>query len=497
MSRKSLHTRSKAVIGLDLGTSAAKCVIVSKGHILGSATTAIDVLNPQPGWSEQDPAAWLLAARRSVREAVSNSGIAAEDIVAIGLSGQMHGAVALDHSGTPLRPAILWNDNRSVAECSALATALPNIGDVAGIGPMPGFTAPKLMWMRHHEPELYGAIQTVMLPKDYLALWLSGNISTDLSDAAGTMWLDQRERRWSVELAEASGIEMAWLPSLYNGFEQIGCLREVVADELGLPKDIAVMAGGGDAATGSLSMGAAKAGRCLMSLGTSGQLLVVDDCYKPKPKKFVHAFCHTLPDTWFRMAAMLNGARPLAWFAQVLGNSVEEMLALSTEADPERIPLFLPYLTGERSPHGDPNIRGCFYGLEDASGAAEMSRAVVEAVAFSMGDAAESFGVGFAPDSPVPVIGGGSRSDIVLQALADVLGQPVARSEAGEGGAAFGAALLAEVGRGIRSIEALSFEPPVSFVVAPEGNVALLQRFARYRSLYNALKPFADPGASE
>ena len=398
---------SGAVLGVDLGTSAVKAAVVSEGRILSTASAPLDVASPQPGWSEQNPESWLSAASTAVRAAVSQSPCSADNISAIGLSGQMHGAVTLDCHGTPIRPAILWNDNRATAECAELAHSMPQIGTIAGIGPLPGFTAPKLMWMRTHEARNFDAIRRIMLPKDYLGYWMTGNAVTDTSDAAGTMWLDQRTRDWSAEIAGISGIDLGWLSEVKSGFDLAGPLRKETAEELGLAS------GGGDATTGALSLGAAEAGKCFMSLGTSGQFLVVDDAYLPAPEKFVHAYCHTLPDKWFRMAAMLNGTRPLAWFAQVLKTNVREMLEQAKTCDMSRVPLFLPYLTGERSPHGDPDIRGCFYGLDDATGAAEMARAVVEAVAFSMGEAKESFGSDFAPEGVIPVIGGGSRSDEV------------------------------------------------------------------------------------
>ena len=477
-----------AVIGVDLGTSGVKAVVARDGTLLASAHSPLIVSNPEPGWSEQHPEDWVGAARQAITDAVSKSGLPKEHIAGIGLSGQMHGAVVLDSAHQPLRPAILWNDNRAVAECAALTDAIPDIGQIAGIVPLPGFTAPKLMWLRSNEPEVFGQTRTILLPKDYLALWMTGEIGTDRSDAAGTLWLDQKAREWSAAVVYDTGIDPSMLPALRDGSDRVGYLRDSVAEQLGLVAGLPVFAGGGDAATGALALGAASAGKCFMSLGTSGQLLMVDDAYRPDPARYIHDYCHTLPGLWYRMAAMLNGARPLAWFAGVLGVEVPEMLHLSEQADPNRIPLFLPYLTGERSPHGDPNIRGGFYGLEDATGRGEMARAVVEAVAFSMGDAKASFGAAFEPAGPIPAIGGGSRGNAVLRAIASVIGHPVARAEVGDGGAAMGAAYLAELGAGMREPGSLVFDPPVSQVWEPEADEALLVRFARYQALYQALK---------
>lgn len=482
------------VLGVDLGTSAVKCVVVSGGRILGSASAPLDVDSPHPGWSEQPPEAWIAAAVHAIQAACAASGIDSQHVCGIGLSGQMHGAVVLDAQAQPLRPAILWNDNRSTAECRALATQCPEVGQLAGVAPLPGFTAPKLIWMQQHEPELFSRISTILLPKDYLALWLTGERATDRSDAAGTLWLDQKARDWSDRMVEASGIDRGWLPPLKDGFEAVGPLRAAAAEALGLRAGVTVFAGGGDAATGAVALGAVAPGRCMMSLGTSGQLLVVDDFYAPNPDKVVHAFCHTVPNTWFRMAAMLNGARPMAWFANVLGLSVEQMLAKADQANMSRIPLFLPYLTGERSPHGDPAIRGGFYGLEDATGAPEMARAVVEAVAFTMVDALDSFGTDVDLAAPIPVIGGGSRSDIVLQTLADGLHIPVARATAGEGGAALGAALLAKVGTGQRAAQDLAFTPELGRVYTPSDVPGLSDRRHRFAELYQTLRPYAAVG---
>ncbi|MEO0487327.1 MAG: xylulokinase [Pseudomonadota bacterium] len=478
----------RAVLGVDLGTSAVKCVVVVAGAIVASATAPLQVDRPHPGWSEQDPAAWLDAARLAIGQAVARAGLAADAIVGIGLSGQMHGAVVLGGAQTPLRPAMLWNDNRATAQCAVLGARVPGIGQIAGIGPLPGFTAPKLMWLAVHEPALFARIRAVLLPKDYLALWLTGALSTDRSDAAGTLWLDQAQRAWSADVVAASGIERDWLPPLRDGFELAGTLRAQAAEVLGLRAGVAVYAGGGDAAAGAVALGAVAPGRSMMSLGTSGQLLVAAARHEPRPELYLHSYCHTVPGRWFRMAAMLNGARPLAWFAQVLGCSVPELLAKAAEADRARVPLFLPYLTGERSPHGDPSIRGGFYGLEDATGPGEMARAVMEAVAFSMADALASFGPEVALTAPVPVIGGGSRSDALLQTLADALDLPMGRAAAGAGGAALGAARLAELGAGLCGRDTLEAAPVLEAVFEPRPSDGLHDRLARYRGLYHRLK---------
>ena len=479
---------SAVALGIDLGTSAVKCVLTRQGVVIGTGSSALSVSSPHAGWSEQDPTDWIEAVKIAATRTIQAADISPKEIKGISLSGQMHGAIILGALGEVLRPAILWNDNRSTKECAELSTKLPNIGQIAGVPPLPGFTAPKLMWLKTYEPEIFARIETILLPKDYIAFWLTGERVSDRSDAAGTLWLDQRARAWGSDLIEASGIEGHWLPKLHDGCDAIGGVTKTAADALGLARNVPVFAGGGDAAAGALSIGAASAGKCFISLGTSGQLLVVDDTYRPNPDQFVHAFCHTLPDLWYRMAAMLNGARPLSWFAAVLECSVPELLSEAERANTARIPLFLPYLTGERSPHGDPDIRAAFYDLDDATGRPEMCRAVVEAIAFMMRDAQGSFGDSFAPTGPIPVIGGGSRSDLVLQTLANVLDHPVARTDAAAEGPAFGAALLAELGMQARTLSDMAFDAPLTDIFNPINDAPLNARYARYQGLYQALR---------
>ncbi|MEO0358621.1 MAG: xylulokinase, partial [Pseudomonadota bacterium] len=463
-------------------------VVVRHGDVLASQDAALTLQSPKPGWSEQDPVAWIAATCAAVHGALAAAGKDARDVAGISLSGQMHGAVMLDATDNPVRPCILWNDNRSVAQCAELSRGVPDIGYKAGIPPLPGFTAPKLMWVAQHDAAAFAQIKTILMPKDFIGLWLTGEKGTDYSDAAGTCWLNQADHAWDPKIIEASGIDPAWLPPLMHGFDRLGTVRGDVAQQLGLSAACPVFAGGGDAATGALSLGAAHAGQCFMSLGTSGQLLTVDAQYQPNPDQFVHAYCHTVPGTWYRMAAMLNGARPLAWFAGVLGCDVAHVLDQAAQANPDRVPVFLPYLTGERSPHGDPDVRGGFYGLEDATGQPEMCRAVVEAVCFMMRDALDSFGDTFQPNGPIPVIGGGSRSDLLLGWMADVLDMPVARAEAGAGRAAFGAAILAEVGTGARTVQDMAFAPMLSQQFLPRANDHMAGRLVQYRDLYNRVR---------
>ncbi|MGV6840369.1 MAG: xylulokinase [Planktomarina sp.] len=475
-------------IGIDVGTSAVKVLGFGQGCILAQASVPLELLRPAPGWAEQNPDDWYKAVCAAVHDVIAQTGGNSTAVQGIGLSGQMHGAVVLGKDQCPLCPAILWNDNRSAAQCNALARNAPDIGHIAGVPPLPGFTAPKLMWIKSNAPKTYSQIAHVMLPKDYIAFKLTGILGTDHSDAAGSLWYNQTTRDWDADLCAASETDPAWLPPLRYGNECVGVLQSKASQDLGLPSFVRVYAGGGDAATGAVSLGAVKPGRRFMSLGTSAQYLHIDQEYRPNPDMMVHAFAHTLPNLRYRMAAMLNGARPMAWFADVLGCSVPQMLTRAKTApfDPDLI--FLPYLSGERSPHGDPDIRAGFFGINDGTDGADMARAVVESIAFMMCDAVDSFGDANVDDAVIPVIGGGAQSGFLLQTLADVLQVPVGRAAASVGGAAFGALQLARLGAGDVSIDDISTPPVIHKTFAPHKADDLQQKLAKYRALYRALK---------
>lgn len=481
-------------LGLDLGSSAVKAV-AARGHsVIAQASAELTIQSPRPGWSEQAPDHWIRAAAQACRTVAEALGTETNAIAGIGLSGQMHGATILDADRQPLRPCILWNDSRSAPECRILAERLPGLAMRAGVPPMPGFTAPKLLWIAEHEPELYSRIRHVLLPKDYLGLWLHGDLATDRSDAAGTLWLDEARGDWDRELCEISATDPAWLPPVKAGTDPVGRLRSDAAGACGLKPGLPVFAGGGDAATGAVSIGATRPGRGFVSLGTSGQLFLCTDGYRPNPARMVHAFAHTLPDRHYQMACMLNGARPLAWYAEILGCPVAEVVALAAEADRARAPIFLPYLTGERSPHADPYIRGAFFGLEDATRRAETAYAVMEAIAFTFADAAESFGNSLDAAPHLLAVGGGTRSQALLQLIADTTGRRIGRSDGAEAGPALGAALLAAVGAGTMDETALARSPEVTLWLEPgERDELMLDRLARYRALYEALAPLNQP----
>jgi xylulokinase len=478
-------------LGIDLGTSGVKAVIIGDdGGVLAQATAPLDLSRPHPMWSEQDPEAWW----RAAGEAVVALGPARTGVRGIGLSGQMHGAVVLDAADRVLRPAILWNDGRSHAECRALDTAARR---VAGNRAMPGFTAPKLLWLRAHEPAVFAATRRVLLPKDWLRLRMVGEAVSEMSDAAGTLWLDVAARAWSGEMLALTGLGLGHMPRLVEGSEVSGTLRAAVAAEWGLPPGIVVAGGGGDNAAGAVGIGCIALGDAFVSLGTSGVVFVADAAPMPDPERTVHAFCHALPGRWHRMAVILSAAAALSWATRVLGSADEAALLAEVEAAgapaSNRV-VFLPYLAGERTPHDDPAAAGVWFGLEGASSRADLARAVLEGVAFALADGLDALQARGGRIPSLSVIGGGARSALWGRILATALDRDLVFRAGGEVGPALGAARLAMLAGGA-DLEATCTEPPIARIQPPEPALAegLARRRAIFRSLYRDLAPrFAE-----
>ncbi len=486
-------------LGIDIGTSAVKIVIApATGGVVASVSEPLSISSPHPLWSEQNPDDWWSATVTACAKARAEAPEAWKTINAIGLSGQMHGATVLGADKRPLRPAILWNDGRAFDECAEIEANFPDHGQIAGVPAMPGFTAPKILWLRHHEPQVHAAIAHILLPKDYVRLQMTGELATDMADAAGTIWLDEAKRQWSEALCAASATDPAWLPALHEGTERSGVLTASAAETLDLPAGIPVAAGGGDAATGAVGIGAVRDGDAFLSLGTSGQFFIADEAYRPNPESYVHAFAHAVPGRWFRMAVMLNGAAPLAWLSSVSGADIPTLLAEAQEARTDRLPLFLPYLTGERSPHNDPYIRGTFSGLEASTTRGEMARAVIDAIAYCFRDARDSLAAAGGVVDRAMAIGGGTRSPLVLQTLADALGITLIRTVGAESGPAYGAARLSAVCVGELSVDDLAEKPATEATFEPNATQAERHaiRHRRYQALYRALAPLARPKAA-
>jgi xylulokinase len=479
-------------LGIDLGTSEVKLLLLSAAYqVVDTAGEALSVSRPQPLWSEQDPAHWWQATQRAVQTLRTRQPKAWAQVKGIGLSGQMHGAVTLDEALQPLRPAILWNDGRSAAECDELLRCVPDLHQRTGNLAMPGFTAPKLMWLQAHEPTLFSRIHKVLLPKDYLRLLLTGDLASDPSDAAGTLWLDPAKRDWDDTLLAATGLGREHMPRLVDGGAPSGKLRTSLAHEWGLSESVIVAGGAGDNAASAVGIGAVQPGQGFISLGTSGVMFVVTDAFRPNPAQAVHAFCHTLPQRWHQMTVMLSAASSLAWLTQLLRFENETKLLAPLEAGQvvsPHAPLFLPYLSGERTPHNDVHARGVFFGLDAAHGPTELAHAVLEGVAFGMAQGLSALRAAGSDVQRLSLVGGGARSAYWAQLHADVLGLEVQTLEGGAAGGALGAARLGGLACG-ESEESVCTAPAVQQSFIPNGDhrALLMPRLERFNALYPRL----------
>ncbi|NYG32415.1 xylulokinase [Sphaerotilus montanus] len=481
-------------LGIDLGTSEVKFLLLDAQHQIHAVVgEPLTVQRPQPLWSEQAPGEWWAATERAMQRLKAEHGAALAQVRAIGLSGQMHGAVLMDAAGEVLRPAILWNDGRSGAECVELEAACPRLHDIAGNLAMPGFTAPKLLWVRKHEPDLFARTATVLLPKDWLRFMLTGERVGEMSDAAGTLWLDVAERRWSAEVLAACGMTEVQMPRLVEGSEVSGVLKAELAARWGLPAGVVIAGGGGDNAASAVGIGAVRPGEGFVSLGTSGVIFLTSDRFRPNPASAMHAFCHALPGTWHQMSVMLSAANGLRWVTHLVGAASEaallEQVAQLTPQQRARAPLFLPYLNGERTPHNNPHAQGCFFGLTNDHDAAALGYAVVEGVTFGLLDGWHSLGVQPGEVESLSLVGGGARSALWAQLLASAIGVPMVTRRGGEAGGALGAARLAWLADG-GAVEEVCRAPQVAATFAPDAAEAAVlgPRHARFKALYRAVE---------
>jgi len=476
-------------LGIDIGTSGVKALLLDeRGVIVAQAAAPLQVSRPQPGYSEQDPDSWWQATLHAVTALPADARAA---VRAVGLSGQMHGATLLDREDRPLRPAILWNDGRSALECLDLERREPASRAITGNIMMPGFTAPKLLWVSRHEPEIFRRTACVLLPKDYVRLKLTGEKVSDTSDAAGTGWLNVGERRWSDAMLAATGLSSAHMPRLVEGSEPSGTVSAVAANQLQLPQ-VVVAGGGGDNAASAIGLGVISPGQAFLSLGTSGVLFVVTDRFRPNPDRAAHAFCHCLPRRWHQMSVMLSAASVLDWVAQLTG---EANLARLVEAARVRginrqSPFFLPYLAGERTPHNDPHARGVFFGIRADTNAADLTNAVLEGVALAFADGLDVLLEKGGSMAEISVTGGGARLPYWGELLAAALQRPLTYRSGGEVGAALGAARLGRLALSESSVEQVCPAPPIERVVEPNAAMAALlsSRRPTFARLYQDLK---------
>lgn len=475
-------------IGIDLGTSGVKSIaMLSSGEIVATKSVSLEVSRPAPLWSEQAPLDWWNATCESIKglgESVDLS-----EVKAIGLSGQMHGATLLDGDGEVLRPAILWNDGRCEAECHELEALVPESRAITGNIMMPGFTAPKLKWVANHEPEVFAKVKQVLLPKDYLRFKMTGDYASEMSDSAGTCWLDVRARDWNDELLQATGLTREQMPKLFEGSEITGVLTQEMAKNWGMSQ-VPVIAGGGDNAAGAVGVGITQPGQAMLSLGTSGVYFAVSDGFISNPESALHSFCHALPNTWHTMSVILSAASCLQWVADLTGfDDVGEMIQqVELSADKSSQVIFLPYLSGERTPHNDPNSKGVFFGMTHSTTKLELAQAVLEGVGFAFADGFDALHVTKMIPEEVSLIGGGARSEYWRQMLADIVGLPLVYRKGGDVGPALGAARLAQLateeGADINTIC-----PVPELVQRHEPNAEQADYYQEKRATYQALYP--------
>jgi xylulokinase len=476
-------------LGIDIGTSSVKAVLVDEGGaVVDQASAPLPISRPHPGWSEQSPADWWEATNTAV---VSLSAKLRHGVKAVGLSGQMHGATLLDAKDKALRPAILWNDGRSEAECAELEAAEPKSRKITGNIAMPGFTAPKLVWVRKHEPEIFAQTKTVLLPKDYVRLRMTGEKATDLSDAAGTLWVDVAKRKWSGAMLAATGLDESHMPKLCEGPDVTGKLRAELAEAWGMQR-VPVVAGGGDNAAGAVGVGVIDPGDAFLSLGTSGVLFLAGSAFLPNPERAVHAFCHALPNRWHQMTVMLSAASCVDWAAQASGCADAGALLAKVEARGrlDGTEVFLPYLSGERTPHNDPHARGVLFGINHDTDAGAIGQAVLEGVAFGFADGLDALIEAGATVGQISVIGGGARSAWWGRVIAAALGRPLAYRDGSEVGPAYGAARLARLGVTGEAVEDVCAPPPVRAVIEPDDRdiERLAGKRAQFAHLYQDLR---------
>jgi len=486
-------------LGIDTSTTGSKAILIDEsGQICAAASAPHTLQTPKPLWSEQDPSQWWRAVVDSTHAVVEQAGLDRDSIVAIGLTGQMHGLVLLDEAGEVLRPAILWNDQRTQRQCDEIHARIgkEKFIQITGNVALAGFTAPKILWVAENEPELYARARHILLPKDFIRYKLTGEMAMDQADGAGTVLMDLKTRQWSPEILKALDIPANWMPELYEGPQITGTVTQEAAEQTGLPAGIPVVAGGGDQAAQAVGVGAVHEGIVALTLGTSGVVFATTDSPFIEPEGRLHAFCHAVPGRWHLMGVMLSAAGSLRWYRDTIAPTMdyEQLLEPAAEIDPGADGLvFLPYLTGERTPHPDPLARGAFVGLTVRHSLPHLTRAVLEGVAFGLRDSFELMkNAGLAEIDQVRVSGGGAKSPLWQQILADVFGSELVTVNTSEG-AAFGAALLAGAGAGHwPSVEAACQETiRITGRVTP--NVEVAQRYEDvykiYRGLYPALKP--------
>lgn len=485
------------LMGLDISTTGAKALIIDeKGTVIAVANTAQPISQPQPLWSEQSPSDWWEGIVSSIRKALSEANLTGDDISAIGLTGQMHGLVILDENGDVLRPSMLWNDQRTQAQCDYMTETIgfERLIELTGNRALTGFTAPKLLWVRDNEPAVYAKVAQMLLPKDYIRYKLTDTYATDLAGAAGTSFLNVAERAWSQEVLDALDIPAEWMPPVHEGTEVTGTISAAGAEATGLKVGTPVVGGGGDQAAGAIGMGCVTPDKIGVTVGTSGVVFAPLSQYAYEPDGRLHAFCHSVPNTWHFMGVMLSAAGSLQWYKDTFAPDIDfDSLLAETEAVPAGSEglFFMPYLTGERTPHPDPLARGAFIGMTSRHTRGHMTRSVLEGVAFGLKDSFTLIANAGLPDRfEVRISGGGAKSPIWQQIIADVLGAPLVNINTTEGGA-FGAAILASIEAGLYDTVAAACETMIQTgdkVAVGKNQANYEERYVIYQTLYPTLK---------
>lgn len=479
-------------LGFDYGTSEIKALLMNnEGNIIATHRLPISIQHPKALWSEQSADEWWRVTHDLVGQLRDKAGSSNwANIRGIGLSGQMHGAVLLNENNEVLRPVILWNDTRSAQQCQELTQAVPDLHTITGNLAMPGFTAPKLLWVRQHEPAVFAQTKTVLLPKDYIRFLLTGKKVSEMSDAAGTLWLDVAKRDWSDTVLAACGMNRSFMPDLVEGSEISGCLKADLAQQWGLNEGVIVAGGGGDNAASAVGVGAIRPNDAFISLGTSGVVFVVNESYRPAPQSAVHCFCHALPNRWHQMSVMLSAAACLSWYCRLVGASEPEILAEIERLSDEqraRAPIFLPYLSGERTPHNDAFATGSLYGLTHEHSRAHIAYAVIEGVSFGIADGVCALQQSGTNANEYALLGGGARSPYWAQLLADILQRDIVTHQGGETGGALGAARLAALADG-GSEQTVCTKPAIDARFTPQNKDFLNERYTRFKHGYSVEK---------
>ena len=479
-------------LGLDFGTSSVKGVIIDdQQKLIATASSPLKVSRPHPGWSEQNPEDWWRAANAVVKALRKQKPKAVAAVKGIGMSGQQHGATLLDKSGKVLRPCILWNDARSFAECDDILRDCPEAKAITGNIPLAGFTAPKLLWVRKHEPKIFEQVAKVLLPKDYIRFRMTGTYGSDMSDSAGTYWLDVAKRNWSETMLRVTHMRRNQMPELFEGTDATGQITDKLAKDWGMPLKPVVAGGGGDNASAAVGIGAVHDGDAILSLGTSGVMFVSNAKYSPNTARAVHAFCHAVPHTWHQMGVILSATDSIEWLAKLLRTPAPKLTAaLGKKLDGPSSVLLLPYFSGERTPVGDSQIRAAFLGLGQETDAKVMTHAVLDGVAFAFRDCLEALRQGGATVNRLTAVGGGTNSEIWLKIIATALGIPIDLPASGEVGGAFGGARMGLMAATGAPFAKVCTKPKIARTIMPEksAQAAYEAAYRRYTKIYSAVK---------